>query len=142
MTTGVDMGLFSKKVTAPQLQLAELTAEHYAAEERVKLAGLAFYQDTLQAMVASLPAPMRAQGWAMVEVEVLPEPDNAHDSGALRVSVNGHTIGYVPKNYQDTYAVPNTFDGWRLAALVTFAKGGTDTHVAVALTATPDITYS
>ena len=145
------MGLFTKKPKAPQeakapkaskIYMAELTPAHYAVGERYRLAGLAYYQETLQAMVSSLPSAMREQGWAMIEVEIYAEPDNEHDPNALRVVASDHTIGYVPRGdqYWWSSSLPDDCDGWRVGALVTFARGGKDTNVAVALTAIPNLT--
>ena len=129
------MGLFKRTPVVAEPVLAELEDRHYAVEHHTKLAGLQHYQDTLRAVVKGLPKDLRARGWAKVETVILPEPDNAFDPDALKVTINGHTIGYVPKEDQDSYSVPKGFDGWMIGSMLSFAKDNPDTYVRVELLA-------
>lgn len=36
--------------------------------------------------------------WTLVD-----EPENPHDPGAVRVDVNGHKVGYIPRELNSTY---------------------------------------
>ena len=55
--------------------------------EVVPVAGISFHQQELKTAMIGAPSAPR----------LVPEPTNVHDPNAIRVEINDHHVGYIPK---------------------------------------------
>jgi len=68
--------------------------------ELVNVAGESHYQEALREIAGTGPGPIRLEATA----HLIPEPDNAYDPSAIRVEIDGHKVGYVPRDLAAAYA--------------------------------------
>lgn len=62
--------------------------------ELVNVAGESYYQDALRALTAAAGGEEVRQD---TEAVLVPEPANPHDPNAVRVEIEGHLVGYLPR---------------------------------------------
>lgn len=94
------MGLFSRKSKLPVVESARWLAIGDGSWT-YEVVGESHYQQAIAEAVAQYAdADERESGRCVLDlgqVLVEPEPSNAYDSGALRVAIDGRTVGYIPK---------------------------------------------
>ena len=109
--------------------MAEPRVTFLPGRESVNVAGESHYQDALRALAG--PGHVRRD----TEARLVAEPDNVHDPHAVRVEIDGHKVGYLPRELAPAW-------GPRLAELATRRRvagceativGGADTALGVFL---------
>ena len=88
---------------------------------RVSVAGVTFHQSAIESALQSA-AP------AQMVVRLEPEPTNPYDKNAIRVLVNGHHVGYVPRTLAARLSATDV-----TSARVCSAAAGKYTHVWLAM---------
>jgi len=88
-----------------------------------KVAGVSHYQDALWKIAGGDPEDGPEDTFHDAVIE--PEPTNKFDKGALKVTIDGLLIGYIPKDDQREVAPRVKAAGGKLAAPAEFI-GGTD----------------
>ena len=79
--------------------------------ESVNVAGESHYQEALRAIVGA--GEVRFE----TEAHLVPEPENEYDPNAVRVEIDGHKVGYLPRDLAPAW-------GPRLAELATRRRVG------------------
>ena len=109
---GVDMGLLAKlfggdsstdarhdATSAQQWQMVRL-----AGDGRVSVVGESHYQPALRAAAGGRTVARGDFESAIpVQAVLIPEPSNRYDDHAVRVEVNGNTVGYLPREAAEEY---------------------------------------
>ncbi|MGY1705318.1 DUF4236 domain-containing protein [Geodermatophilus sp. SYSU D00697] len=81
---------------------AALTPLVLGGDGRVEVVGESHYQDALR-HAASGRAAATLENAIRVQATLVPEPENVHDSHAVRVDVDGRTVGYLSRALARTY---------------------------------------
>ncbi len=109
--------------------MAEPRVTFLRGHESVNVAGESHYQDALRSIAG--PGEVRHD----TEAHLIPEPENDYDPNAVRVEIDGHKVGYLPRDLAPAW-------GPRLAELATRKRvgaceativGGADTALGVFL---------
>jgi hypothetical protein len=73
------------------------TRRFEARERHVRVAGAASYQDAIWGIVGEPTARDDRPSW-VGEARLEPEPENRHDPNAVKVVVDGRTVGYLERS--------------------------------------------
>jgi hypothetical protein len=76
-----------------------------AGEELVRLAGVNVNEASRNNLIFLMRGVIEKKITAL-HAEVVPEPENPHDAGALKVMLNGLHVGYVPRDRQHLFTEP------------------------------------
>lgn len=97
--------------------------------ELVNVAGESHYQDGLRVITGE--GDVRHQ----TEAYLIPEPDNPHDADAVRVEIDGHKVGYLPRALAGAYVggLAAIVARGRLPACEATIVGSADTALGVFL---------
>jgi hypothetical protein len=68
-----------------------------ARERHLRVAGAASYQDAIWQIVGEPTAPADRPSW-VGRARLEPEPENRHDPNAVKVVVDGRTVGYLERS--------------------------------------------
>jgi hypothetical protein len=90
-------------------------------EFNYNIVGESQYKEALARIVKSATDDQRDAGEIYCTAVVIPEPDNKFDPNAIKVTINGATVGYIPRT--DTADVRKAFkaanvDGFSCPAVV------------------------
>ena len=91
--------------------MAEPRVTFLRGHESVNVAGESHYQEALRAIAG--PGDVRHD----TEAHLIPEPENEYDPNAVRVEIDGHKVGYLPRDLAPAW-------GPRLAELATRRRVG------------------
>ena len=89
--------------------MAEPRVTFLRGHESVNVAGESHYQEALRSIAGTGDVRHEA------EAHLIPEPENEYDPNAVRVEIDGHKVGYLPRDLAPAW-------GPRLAELATPAS--------------------
>jgi hypothetical protein len=109
--------------------MAEPRLSFLRGRELVNVAGESHYQDALRRITGE--GEVRHQ----TEAHLVPEPGNPHDANAVRVEIDGHKVGYLPRTLAGAYAggLAAIVARGRLSACEAAIVGGAETALGVFL---------
>lgn len=102
------MGLFSRRPKAPPVEITEWVIVGEDEQWNFDIVGESNYQAAIGRAVARHASRDERDAGRMVliaaEAAAQPEPDNPHDPMAVRVTIDGQTVGYVPREKAERFA--------------------------------------
>ncbi|MBI1379435.1 MAG: hypothetical protein GC157_18450 [Frankiales bacterium] len=102
------MGLFHRRPKTPPIEIAEWIIIGEDEQWNFDIVGESKYQAAIGKAVAKHGSRDERDVGRMVlaagEAVVQPEPDNPFDPMAVRVTIDGQTVGYVPREQAERFA--------------------------------------
>jgi len=109
--------------------MSERRATFLRGHESVNVAGESHYQEALRAIAG--PGEVRMD----TEAHLIPEPENDYDPNAVRVEIDGHKVGYLPRDLAPAWGprLAELADRRRVGGCEAAIVGGADTALGVFL---------
>ncbi|MFZ2736649.1 MAG: HIRAN domain-containing protein [Burkholderiaceae bacterium] len=106
----------------------------------IDVVGESFYQGNLEALCGGKTKDGVEKQFV---ADLIPEDDNEHDKNAVRVDINGRTVGYLPREIAKKYRKSYADNAARCGATIVGGwkrRGGKSGHFGVRLNQSPETT--